>query len=232
MGQQPDFLIRVGVLKKYKGAGGTVVIPEGVEIIGEKAFYRRGDVREVIMPAGIIEIRDKAFEQCDELESINLPGSLKEIGEKAFSGCGVKSVSIPDGVTKIGARAYENCRRMENITIGSGLEEISEGMFSRCWWLKNVKIPESVSVVGQLAFEDSGLRRITIPGSIRIIQADAFRSCSYLTELYIDSIESWCEVRLGNAWSHPLYQSLSPAYDMTASSTPPPIARALSDTVV
>lgn len=38
MGQQTDFLIRDGVLKKYKGAGGTVVIPEGVEIIVEGTY--------------------------------------------------------------------------------------------------------------------------------------------------------------------------------------------------
>ena len=111
MGQQPDFLIRDGVLKKYKGAGGTVVIPEGVEIIGEKAFYKRGDVQEVIMPAGIIEIRDKAFEQCDELESINLPGSLKEIGEKAFQNCEALQTDFRkgDGIGVALCPVYKSC---------------------------------------------------------------------------------------------------------------------------
>ena len=35
-----DFIIRIrkGVLTKYKGPGGDVVIPEGVTSIGENAF--------------------------------------------------------------------------------------------------------------------------------------------------------------------------------------------------
>lgn len=36
-----DFVIQKDVLKRYKGSGGTVVIPEGVTKIGEFAF---GDV--------------------------------------------------------------------------------------------------------------------------------------------------------------------------------------------
>ena len=34
-----DFVIKHGVLEKYKGPGGDVVIPEGVTSIGEDAFY-------------------------------------------------------------------------------------------------------------------------------------------------------------------------------------------------
>lgn len=33
-----DFVIENGVLKKYNGAGGDVVIPDGVTSIGECAF--------------------------------------------------------------------------------------------------------------------------------------------------------------------------------------------------
>ena len=33
-----DFVIQKDVLKRYKGSGGTVVIPEGVKKIGYYAF--------------------------------------------------------------------------------------------------------------------------------------------------------------------------------------------------
>ena len=34
-----EFIVKNGILKTYKGAGGDVVIPEGVTSIGKRAFY-------------------------------------------------------------------------------------------------------------------------------------------------------------------------------------------------
>ncbi len=59
---QDDFDIQNGVLTKYNGPGGDVVIPEGVTSIGEEAF--RG---------------------CSALKSLSLPQSLKHIADYAFS---------------------------------------------------------------------------------------------------------------------------------------------------
>ncbi len=38
MENMQDFVIKEGVLDKYKGPGGDVVIPEGVTEIGNRAF--------------------------------------------------------------------------------------------------------------------------------------------------------------------------------------------------
>ena len=39
MSNASDFIIENGVLKKYVGPGGDVVIPEGVSSVGKKAFF-------------------------------------------------------------------------------------------------------------------------------------------------------------------------------------------------
>ena len=38
MSNANDFVIENGVLKKYVGPGGDVVVPKGVTVIGEEAF--------------------------------------------------------------------------------------------------------------------------------------------------------------------------------------------------
>jgi len=37
--ESSDFVIENGILKKYTGSGGEVVIPEGVSAIGNLAFF-------------------------------------------------------------------------------------------------------------------------------------------------------------------------------------------------
>ncbi len=45
MSNESDYVIEKGVLKKYVGPGGDVVVPEGVTGIGEKAFVEPGETR-------------------------------------------------------------------------------------------------------------------------------------------------------------------------------------------
>ena len=45
MSNPGDFIIENGVLKKYVGPGGDVVIPDGVTSIGEEAFRACSSLR-------------------------------------------------------------------------------------------------------------------------------------------------------------------------------------------
>ena len=47
-----DFIIEDGVLKKYTGPGGDVVIPKGVTEIGRESFAGCQSLRSVTIPEG------------------------------------------------------------------------------------------------------------------------------------------------------------------------------------
>lgn len=66
---------------------------------------------EVIIPAGIEVIGENVFAENKNLVSVKLPYSLKEIGRYAFSNCyNLKSVEILTGVVEIDEFAFWGCK--------------------------------------------------------------------------------------------------------------------------
>ena len=159
-----DFIIEDGVLVKYKGDGGDVVIPDGVTRIGENAFC-----------------------VCSSLISITIPDSVTSIGITAFTGCtSLTSVIIPDSVTSIDGYAFLNCTALTLITISRSVTNIDSGVFSRCTSLASVIIPDSVTSIDGLAFSGcTALTSITIPDSVTSIGWSVFEGCKSLEKIVI-----------------------------------------------
>ena len=82
-----DFRIKNGVLVKYVGNGGDVVIPDSVTAIGVKAFKGCSSLMSITISDSVTSIGDEAFLDCSRLTSITIPDSVTSIGEEAFSGC-------------------------------------------------------------------------------------------------------------------------------------------------
>jgi len=127
-----DFEIENGVLIKYYGKGGDVIIPDSVISIGENAFS-----------------------WCESLISVKIPDSVTSIGENAFSWCSsLTSVTIGNSVTSIGDWAFNWCSSLTSVTIGNSVTSIGTHAFSRCASLTSVTIPDSVTSIGDYAFEE------------------------------------------------------------------------------
>lgn len=213
-----DFIIKKGVLIKYQGSSGEVIIPEGAKEIGESAFQYDRNVTSIVMPESIIKIGESAFrfcsnltnitiskniteicestfQYCSSLRSIMLPLGVTRIGLKAFSGCtSLIDVTIPKSITQIDSGAFKDCSSLESIIIPNGVTEIRQSVFENCSNLRSIALPEGVKQIGSAAFKGcSSLESITIPKSVRRIESGAFGGCSKCTTV-IDSltmIGSW-----------------------------------------
>ena len=105
------------------------------------------DVKSIAytIPEGVEIIRSKAFYKCADLTEITLPSTLRVIEEKAFFRCNLKSVILPDGFEAIGKDAFAFNAEIENITIPASVKQIDEYAFFSCTSLLEVNMQGSES---------------------------------------------------------------------------------------
>ncbi len=109
-----DFIIEDGVLEKYIGNDEKVIIPEGVRIIGDRAFSHCEKIRSVIIPEGVISIGMEAFSWCLSLGWIALPQSIEKIGHRAFAICPeLEYIEIPP-LALTGRCIFKGCEKLRN----------------------------------------------------------------------------------------------------------------------
>ena len=109
-------------ITRYKGPdSGEVVIPKtigGYEVkkISDGAFQNCTGITSVVIPDGVMIIGEFVFSGCTSLAEIVIPDSVTSIGGYAFSYCtSLAEITIPDSVTSIGGSAFSGCTSLTQI---------------------------------------------------------------------------------------------------------------------
>ena len=137
-----SFDIENGVLAKYNGSGGDVVIPDGVTAIGVNAFRCCEGLRSVVIPAGVARIERDAFRDCEALTSVDFSYGVAVLAEWAFAFCeALTAVTLPEGLAAIGLQAFRGCTSLTTVKIPDSVTEIKSGAFRDCAALTSVTLP-------------------------------------------------------------------------------------------
>ena len=86
---------------------------------------------------------------------------------------------------------------------GKPVTRISEKAFYKCITLYNVTIPDTVTEIGDSAFQDCTVKTVNIPSSVKKIGKKAFFGCSLLSRTDITDIDAWCNIEFADATSNP-----------------------------
>ena len=183
---------------------GEQVIPNEVDgypviCIGNLAFSKCTNLKNVIISEGITDIGSYAFSECSNLESITIPASIKNVGEFAFESCtNLRKVYIVDiaawcGIEFAGSYAnpmyygkeiYIDEIESTYILIPSGVTKIGNYAFCGGIKLTGISLPDTVKSIGTGAFYGcSNLVDIKIPQKVTNIGDGAFSGCSSLVSL-------------------------------------------------
>jgi hypothetical protein len=82
---------------------------------------------------------------------------------------------------------FEGCLTLTGIIIPNTIQSFSYSVFNGCKNLTSVNIPDGVPELLIGTFMDSGLKSITIPGSVKTIGESAFAHCANLNSVSIGS---------------------------------------------
>lgn len=171
-----NFYILGTTLVQYLGMEERVEVPEGITVIGERAFAGNEAIGRVILPESVKEIKEEAFEDCLLLQTIELPEELRSIGKCAFENC-VKllHIKLPNTITEIETSVFNRCQKLGEIAVGTGLREIKAFAFYGCHALKEFHFPEELQYIGDMAFyQCDSLKEVNIPKSIQELGNQVF----------------------------------------------------------
>ena len=156
--------------------------------IGDDVFAWNTSIRTVTLPPSLQTIGKRAFQGCDSLVSINLE-NVKKIGVNAFNSCDLlKSVDL-SSLFFIDEYTFKSCYALESVKISEKTTSIGYDAFGYCERLFSVVIPDGVESIGDNAFENCGLRKLTLGKNVKTIGDNAFASCSDLLEIHSLAVE-------------------------------------------
>ena len=161
-----------------------------IKRVESSAFNGKKSLRRLILPEGITFIGRSAFSNSG-LEAITLPESLMEINQSVFLGTQLKEITIPANVEGLGSSAFESSDAgtmpLEKVIFkGSKIKDIEPYTFKNCVNLKEITLPESLTIIDYSAFFGcSSLTKVVIPDNVFEIGKTAFLGCTSLTEATI-----------------------------------------------
>ena len=102
-----------------------VLIPEGVELIGQSSFQGTS-IKRIRIPSTVTAIQPGAFRCCRKLCEIEfaVDSQLRSIGGHAFERCDITEFRAPKRLEVLGEEAFAKCPKLQRVFLNDGLRAI------------------------------------------------------------------------------------------------------------
>ncbi len=150
--------------------------PDGALSFGRVTYGVKGQVKNIEIPKGVSLIEDYVFLGCDYIETVTFGPDVEEIGLYAFQNCtNLKEVNFDDAMGVLDAGAFKGCSSLKVADFSeTTLATIGYEAFAGCVALEEIKIPETLSDIGDFAFANTKFKEIEFGKNINAVGANAF----------------------------------------------------------
>lgn len=181
-------------LQKFDLSNGSdIVVPNDID--GVPVTYVRGltaDLTSIKLPNSLIKIKDDAFNSMDTLKSLVIDRgapNLNELGERSFSGCSnIEELDLSNSkLTSIPEGAFAYCKNLKTIKLPSTITSIGDEAFYNCQSLTNIEGLDKCNLksIGSAAFSNcKSLENLDFSQStFTNVPSKAFYGCSALAKI-------------------------------------------------
>lgn len=181
-------------LQKFDLSNGSdIVVPNDID--GVPVTYVRGltaDLTSIKLPNSLIKIKDDAFNSMDTLKSLVIDRgapNLNELGERSFSGCSnIEELDLSNSkLTSIPEGAFAYCKNLKTIKLPSTITSIGDEAFYNCQSLTNIEGLNKCNLksIGSAAFSNcKSLENLDFSQStFTNVPSKAFYGCSALAKI-------------------------------------------------
>lgn len=185
------------------------------ETIGEAAF-RGTRLTEIEIPQKIFEIKANTFKDIPTLIGVKIPDSVNLIGEysfannsnltnvhfgnnvtkvsgSAFLGANIETLILPNSLKEIGNNAFNYISNLKHLYLGNGIETITTGAFANNFSLKKLHIPGSIRLIENDAFINSDFEQVSFSDQASGISATAFTNYDFGTRRFYNAKVYFCK---------------------------------------
>ncbi len=181
----------------------TIFIPASIEMMGTDVLSTRGNLKEICCeskskpegwgywyedPAAIISVRWGCYIENGIIYELSEDETYWIVSDYSgeITDVVIKSECIGRPVKEIVRRMFYDCDSITSVEIPDSVTTIGDSAFENCTKLASVKIGNSVTTIESSAFKGcSSLTSIDIPNSVTTIESSAFEGCSSLTSIDI-----------------------------------------------
>lgn len=165
-------------MNAFENCSSLTAVPIGNHTItiDSDAFRNCTGLQKLVIPDSVTSIGVHAFAYCSGLQDLDLGHGSPTVWNSAFAACtGLKQVTIP-GTYKTVTRYMFDANHLEKVILEEGVERIEAYAFAGAspYTLTEIVLPESLTYIGNYAFDNHRCSEIVIPSGVTYIGSMAF----------------------------------------------------------
>lgn len=197
----------------------SLFIPSDITEIKKYQFYRFKNLKSVVISESVYKIDESAFAFCKNLEYVYIPDNVLLMGERIFNFANKELIIYcahskkpsgwndnwnPDNLKVIwgyhGELEYVVNESYDYLVSGLGDYISNDIVFPETYYSNAV-----VGVKSGAFKDEKEITSVTIPGTFKEFQYEAFYNCTSLKTVYYNgTVEDWCNIEFG-AFGNPMY---------------------------
>ncbi|MBR3817470.1 MAG: leucine-rich repeat protein [Clostridia bacterium] len=163
----------------------------------EKVYIGGELLTEIVIPEGVKEIPAGCFSATKGISKISFPSSVEKIGKNAF-------FNMPDTKAVYVADAETWFRICDELAVSSGYK-VFDKLYIGGEEAVTVTIPDSVEKLPFWSFSRvKNVKSIVLSKNIKEFNKAFSNDCSYIENVYVDSLETWLGYNFETASCNPM----------------------------